>query len=521
MLTRLRVSGFKSLVDVDVRFGSFTCVAGANGTGKSNLFDAIGFLSALANPENTLVKAASSIRNEEGRTTDIRSLFHHDGEHYAEKMTFEAELIIPEKGIDDLGQQAKAGITFLRYVLHLRYRPVEENYVRGAGLDIVREELSYIRRSDANKHLWFKHSGKNWFNSVVLGRRTAPFFISTSEKPGDEGIGESCSEGGIDNKHQENRIIKRHQDGTGGNPLSHLAANLPRTVLSTCNAAESPTAFLAREEMCSWHLLQLEPSALRRPDDFVAPTHLGVNGAHLAATLHRLAYQRDEDQVYTQLANRLAELIDGVRDIRVDLDEKHEQFTVQMADTSGHFHSARALSDGTLRFLALAVLEMDPDATGVWCLEEPENGIHPARIPTILRLLQDIAMDVDEPQGPDNPLRQVIINTHSPSVVSVVPEDTLVVGEIREGRRNGRKYRFTAFSALAHTWRTQPKQPTSTTKSGAASVMGKGQLLAYLNPIGPTEIVKKRNVTSSHTRRVADREDLQLLLPFPPRETAN
>lgn len=41
MLTRLKVSGFKNLVDVDVRFGPFTCVAGANGVGKSNLFDAI------------------------------------------------------------------------------------------------------------------------------------------------------------------------------------------------------------------------------------------------------------------------------------------------------------------------------------------------------------------------------------------------------------------------------------------------------------------------------------------------
>jgi AAA15 family ATPase/GTPase len=29
MLTRLRVTGFKNLFDVDVRFGPFTCIAGA------------------------------------------------------------------------------------------------------------------------------------------------------------------------------------------------------------------------------------------------------------------------------------------------------------------------------------------------------------------------------------------------------------------------------------------------------------------------------------------------------------
>jgi predicted ATP-binding protein involved in virulence len=56
MLTRLKVSGFKNLVDVDVRFGPFTCIAGPNGVGKSNLFDAIAFLSALA--EKPLIDAA-------------------------------------------------------------------------------------------------------------------------------------------------------------------------------------------------------------------------------------------------------------------------------------------------------------------------------------------------------------------------------------------------------------------------------------------------------------------------------
>ncbi len=47
MLTRLKVSGFKNLVDVDVSLSPFTCVVGTNGVGKSNLFDAISFLSAL------------------------------------------------------------------------------------------------------------------------------------------------------------------------------------------------------------------------------------------------------------------------------------------------------------------------------------------------------------------------------------------------------------------------------------------------------------------------------------------
>ena len=113
MLTRLKVNGFKNLVETDVRFGPFTCIAGANGVGKSNLFDAICFLSALS--EKSLVEAARSVRDEEGHTTDIRSLFHRVGEQYDSEMSFEAEMIVPSTGIDDLGQEAKASITFLKY----------------------------------------------------------------------------------------------------------------------------------------------------------------------------------------------------------------------------------------------------------------------------------------------------------------------------------------------------------------------------------------------------------------------
>ena len=120
MLTRLKVSGFKNLVDVDVQFGPFTCIAGPNAVGKSNLFDAIRFLSFLAN--DTLMNAALSIRAEGGRTADIRSLFHQSGNEYARKMSFETEMILPEVGKDDLGQKAIATITFVRYTLELGYR---------------------------------------------------------------------------------------------------------------------------------------------------------------------------------------------------------------------------------------------------------------------------------------------------------------------------------------------------------------------------------------------------------------
>lgn len=69
MLTRLKVNGFKNLQDVDVRLGPFTCIAGPNGVGKSNLFDAIAFLAVLA--DKPLLDAALSVRGGEGNGREL------------------------------------------------------------------------------------------------------------------------------------------------------------------------------------------------------------------------------------------------------------------------------------------------------------------------------------------------------------------------------------------------------------------------------------------------------------------
>ena len=480
MLTRLKVSNFKNLVDVDLYLGPFTCVVGPNGVGKSNLFDAIRFLSALAN--RTLMEAAAAVRDQDSRTAPVRDLFHRVGNHYAERMTFEAEMIVPRRAIDDLGQEAEASITFLRYSLELAYRETADSLVRG-NLAIVKEELVHITHGDASRHLLFPHSVKDWRKSAVYGKRHAPYFISTT------------GEG-------ENRVIKLHQDGgSSGRPLPRSAANLPRTVLSIANAAESPTVLAARREMESWQMLQLEPSALRRPDEFSAHTRLGADGRYLAATLYRLARhdgQQVKGSVYSQIANRLAELIDDVHDIDIERDEKRELLTLHVKNGEGTPHPARALSDGTLRFLALAVLEIDPQMQGVLCLEEPENGIHPARIPAILKLLGDIAVDTQESVGEDNPLRQVIVNTHSPVVFQQVPDESVVFVKAKEAiDEEGRLCKKAHFLCLSDTWRAKVSEDAP-----------RGDLLPYLNPVLPPE----KRAEAARQKRVVDREDMQQLL---------
>ncbi|MDZ4767016.1 MAG: AAA family ATPase [Chloroflexota bacterium] len=481
MLTRLKVNGFKNLVDVDVRFSPFTCVAGANGVGKSNLFDAIRFLSALA--DRPLIEAAQVIRDEGGRGSDIRNLFHRVGDDYAPDMTFEAEMIIPKEGVDDLGQPAKAKGTFLCYKLRLRLLSTPETPI---SIQIVHEELQYVtvRTSEIPHHLHFPHSDE-WRKSVIGQEKHGNNVEFLSTKPEANGT-----------------IIRQHYDGSPGKPYPRLASKLPRTVLSVATAAESPTVVLARREMQSWRLLQLEPAALRQSDELMvletAP-QIGTDGAHLAATLYRLA--RQDENTYSQIANQLADLLGDVRAINVDLDDKRELLTLLMTDKAGTTLPARSLSDGTLRFLALAAIKYDTQANGLICLEEPENGIHPQRIPAMLQLLQDIAVDAELPVEPGNPLRQVIVNTHSPSVVQEIPEESLLfVRRAEKVAGRSQRYQVARFACLSETWRATPPINMETIQLG--------DLLAYL--ASPSR-AKKQDAKSSK-QRVNDRRDVQELL---------
>jgi predicted ATPase len=494
MLTRLKVNGFKNLMGVDVRFGPFTCIAGANGVGKSNLFDAIRFLAALA--DTTLLEAALSVRAEEQRASDVRGLFHRSGDDYADRMSFETEMIVPHTAVDDFGQVGEAKTTILCYKLELGYRDLKTQPGSLSGeLEILSESLVHLQKGEVRKHLLFDH-GRAWRDSAIVGACRSPLISTESQEHG--------------------RVIKLHQDGRHGRASQHAAETLPRTILTSGSASESPTVLCARREMSCWRLLQLEPAALRKPSELRAPTQIGTDGSHLAAALYHLAEtsqvseaKMDAGAIYCQVANRLSELIGGVDSILVDRDDRRELLTVVLREIGGTELPARALSDGTLRFLALSALELDHRGRGLICMEEPENGIHPERIPAIIRLLQDIAVDVDEPIGEDNPFRQVIVNTHSPAVVVEIPEDCLLVAMTEDVEEKGKRSARARFACLPDTWRASaPEGPP---------IVPKGRLLAYLNPAAASSCTSAASVEGTgkrKRRKVAQRDDLQPLLPF-------
>ncbi|MBP2707086.1 AAA family ATPase [Microbispora sp. RL4-1S] len=456
MLTRLEVDGFKNLMGLEVDFGAFTCIAGENGTGKSNVFDAIQFLSLLA--DKSLLDAAQEVRGVHGeRLGDPRDLFWNGYNSDKRRIRFAAEMIVPLRVEDDFGREARPTISYLRYELVLGYAP-PTGIEKIGRLTLLAENLRHISLGEAPKRLGFPHSATKFRAAVLRGRRGGAAFISTSVEDGQQ-------------------IIRIHQDGGGrGQPKPAAAFRAPATAVSTVTSNDEPTILAARREMQSWRRLALEPSALRTSDSYVDPRTMDAKGRHLPGTLFRIAHRDgdlDPERVYTRVANRLADLSGlRVRGLSVDQDDVREQLSVRLHEASGLTLPARSLSEGTLRFLALCVLLEDPSVTGLICMEEPENGIHPGNLDAMVSLVEDLAVDPMDTPGDENPLRQVIVNTHSPAIVQLVdPEDLLFADTAMTLSPDG---------TMAHALRLRPLAETWRARRGPTTPVSRADILPYL-----------------------------------------
>jgi predicted ATPase len=214
-----------------------------------------------------------------------------------------------------------------------------------------------------------------------------------------------------------------HQDGKQGRVRPASAAEA--TVLSSITNAEFPHLFALREEMRSWRLLQLDPALLRRPVPVIADDMLTPDGANLAAVLARIKAETLSPErpagALSDIAADLNALIPGVTSLDAQLDKSASEYRVDLTMRDGLPFSSRVVSDGTLRILALLTLLHDPRHRGLVCFEEPENGVHPARLKQLVRLLQGMVTRPAEFQaGDEAPLSQLLLNSHSPLVLSAL-----------------------------------------------------------------------------------------------------
>ena len=156
-------------------------------------------------------------------------------------------------------------------------------------------------------------------------------------------------------------------------------------------------------------------SAIRATCGADVQTHLLLEDfSNLPARL--MALKRNPAMKY-RLLKLLCEVAPGFNDIEVILDGGR----LQLCLTEGERNvPAHRLSDGTLRYLSLLAILLDPGPARLVIIEEPELGLHPDVLPALRDLLVEASGRV-----------QLVVTTHSTQLVDAMTEhaDSVVICE--------------------------------------------------------------------------------------------
>lgn len=169
----------------------------------------------------------------------------------------------------------------------------------------------------------------------------------------------------------------------------------------------------------SARLIRLDPDALRAPSGLIPET---ASVAFLDDRGHGLggvyfAIRNRNDDAFSTIVNDVRRHFPTIKGLRVKAITSGEVALEAELTTGARVEAAR-MSEGLLYYLAFAALRhIDP--VSLLLVEEPENGLHPARIAEVVRILRAIVEETGT---------QVIMATHSPLLVNELqPEEVSVV----------------------------------------------------------------------------------------------
>lgn len=121
--------------------------------------------------------------------------------------------------------------------------------------------------------------------------------------------------------------------------------------------------------------------------------------------------------IHERIREYLRRFCDRFNDVKVNLDGPIAKTYIEESGLLEPLTAWR-LSDGTLKFLGLLAVLLDPTPAPLICIEEPEVGLHPEAI----QIVADALIDASE-------RTQLIVTTHSEALIDALserPEDVLV-----------------------------------------------------------------------------------------------
>ncbi len=390
MLKRIKIQGYKSLVDLELNLEPLCLLVGPDASGKSNFLDALQLLSRITTSKKLKDAFASPYRG-----------------YPLESFTFGNE-----------------GVKSLRKMERVSFSIEVDVQLSTAVIESVNQRIEKIKETA-------EHDKKNLVNPIsrqwlLVREKYLRYRIEIEMLPNqgilrvaDEHLAALSADGKPQKKNRkpfleriENQLHLREKQK---HPL-YYDRYLDHSILSGLHyPPHYPHLTAMQEELANWFTFYLEPrEQMRLPNPVRAVHDIGSMGENIAAflnTLHGLNKKQFES-----IERSLHKIIPSITGIDISVNELGEVELGIREDEK--YISARVLSEGTLRilgFLSLVGAKVSPALIG---FEEPENGIHPRMIRRIARFLETrmILEDI-----------QFIVTTHSSLLPDLIPPESLYV----------------------------------------------------------------------------------------------
>ena len=390
MLKRIKIRGYKSLVDLELNLKPLSVLVGPNASGKSNFLDALQLLSRMSTC-HTLEDAfeppyrghplESFTFGDEG----IKSLLEKERVSFS----IEVDVQLSTAVIESVNQRIQ------------KIRETAEKDTQNANNPVSRRSLP-VREKDLRYRVEIEMLPKLGILRVADEYLAA---LSTDGKP----------------KQNRKAFLERienrlHLRMEGQSHPLYYERYLDFSILSRSHyPPHYPHLTAMQAELANWLTFYLEPrEQMRLPNPVKAVHDIGSMGEDLAAFLNTL--QALNKRQFETVEKSLRTMIPSITGIDVSVNELGE---VELDLREGEKRiSARVISEGTLRILGLLALVGAKETPALIGFEEPENGIHPRRIRRIARFLETrmILEDI-----------QFIVTTHSSLLPDLVPPESLYV----------------------------------------------------------------------------------------------